>query len=56
MLPSVGGWAVHLGNAGLTEVQLKILREVALNYRRAVRARQHQNDAVDAAIEEYRLS
>jgi hypothetical protein len=38
----------------LTEEQRKILREVALTYRRARRAGKHQNEAVDAAIAEYR--
>jgi hypothetical protein len=36
------------------EVQRKILREVALTYRRARRAGKGQNEAVDAAIAEYR--
>jgi hypothetical protein len=34
--------------------QRKILREVALTYRREGRAGKHQNEAVDAAIAEYR--
>ena len=38
----------------LTEEQRKILREVALTYRRARRAGKDQSEAVDAAIAEYR--
>jgi hypothetical protein len=38
----------------LPEKQQKILRAVALTYRRARRAGKHQNEAVDAAIAEYR--
>jgi hypothetical protein len=38
----------------LPEEQRKILRQVALTYRRARRAGKGQNEAVDAAIPEYR--
>jgi hypothetical protein len=38
----------------LNEEQGKILREVALTYRRARRAGKDQSEAVDAAIAEYR--
>jgi hypothetical protein len=38
----------------LLEEQRKILREVALTYRRARRAGKGQNEAVDVAIVEYR--
>jgi hypothetical protein len=38
----------------LPEEQRKILREVALTYRRARRAGKRQSEAVDAAIAEYR--
>jgi hypothetical protein len=34
--------------------QRKVLRQLALTYRRARRAGKHQNEAVDAAIAEYR--
>ena len=38
----------------LHEEQRKILRAVALTYRRTRRAGKHQNEAVNAAIAEYR--
>jgi hypothetical protein len=38
----------------LNEEQRKVLRQVALTYRRARRVGKHQNEAVDAAIAEYR--
>jgi hypothetical protein len=38
----------------LTEEQRKVLRQVALTYRRVQRAGKGQNDAVDGAIAEYR--